>query len=69
MNRFTTIMAAAPVLLLAASNTAFAHGGNHAEFTAIDIVNHFTKSPFHLAPVVIGGLVLTAFFWRRANKR
>lgn len=54
---------------VAAPAQALAHPGNHADLHAAEGAAHFVQSPFHMAGIAAGLLIVAAVLWRTLAKR
>ncbi|MBS8259498.1 hypothetical protein DYI23_04625 [Roseibium polysiphoniae] len=54
---------------LAAISPALAHSGDHGEVHLREVATHLLSSPFHLAAVAAGGVLLATVIWWRVSKR
>jgi hypothetical protein len=68
MKRPLTGLLAASAGLTAAA-PAFAHSGEHAHIHLSEAASHILNSPFHVAGIAIGALIVASVIWKAAAKR
>ncbi|MBD1545596.1 hypothetical protein [Roseibium aggregatum] len=68
MKRTITALFAATAGMTAAA-PAFAHPGEHADIHLGEAAAHILHSPFHLAGIAAGTLIVAAIVWKVAAKR
>lgn len=68
MNRaITALLATSTGLTVAAP--AFAHSGEHSGIHLSEAAAHLLHSPFHLAGIAAGALLVAVIVWKVAPKR
>ena len=68
MKRPLTGLLAASAGLTAAA-PAFAHSGEHSSVPLNEAVSHILHSPFHVAGIAVGALIVASVVWKVAAKR
>jgi len=68
MKRTITALLATSAGVIAAA-PALAHSGEHADIHLVDAAAHILHSPFHLAGIAAGTLIVAAVIWKASARR
>ncbi len=65
----TALLASTASLTATATAPAYAHSGAHSGIHLDEAAAHILSSPFHVAGIAIGALIVASVVWKVAAKR